>query len=53
VGAGVDAFDDLDEEETEVSGAENLVVGAGSRGRGSSPKLGEPVQDSVDAGVGS
>ena len=52
-GAGVDAFDDLDEEETEVSGAGNLVIGAELRGRGSSSKLGEPVRESADAGVGS
>jgi hypothetical protein len=42
-GAGVDAFDDLDEEETKVSGTENLVVGAESGDEGSLSKPGEPV----------
>jgi hypothetical protein len=52
-GAGVDAFDDLEEEETEVSGAENLVVGAKSGRRGLWSKPGEPVRDSADAGLDS
>ena len=52
-GAGVDAFDDLDEEETKVSGAGNLIIGAELGGRGSPSTLGEPVCESVDAGVGS
>jgi hypothetical protein len=49
----VDAFNDLDEEETEVSGAGDLVIGAELRGRGSPSQLGEPVRESADAGVGS
>ena len=48
----MDTFDDFDEEETEVSGAVNLVVDAESRGVGSLSKPGVPVRESADA-VGS